>query len=157
MVQPQRHQGKARMFVRGITSKRRPRRDSVENDIEARASTYADNVPDITLDDTNTTLDGKRYSLSHDDRPPRAYWKKTLWEDVRVGEFVKIMNESIPADILICATSEEDNVAYVETKNLDGETNLKSRDALQILTDLRAAADCAGKQRFSCRMRSPGY
>ena len=62
----------------------------------------------------------------------------TTWEDVRVGDIVKIMdNESIPADVMICATSEEENMAFVETKNLDGETNLKSRNAVPQLTHLR--------------------
>ena len=74
----------------------------------------------------------------------RPHWKPTLSEDVRVGDFVKILdNESFPADILICATSEDDNVAFVETKNLDGETNLKSRHAVQALTGLRNAKECA--------------
>ncbi|KAI9508448.1 phospholipid-translocating P-type ATPase [Russula earlei] len=75
---------------------------------------------------------------------PPAHWKGTTWEDLRVGDFVKIVDhESIPADILICATSEDENVAFVETKNLDGETNLKSRHAVPALTHLRNAADCA--------------
>ena len=74
----------------------------------------------------------------------RPHWKKTAWEDIAVGDFVKILdNESIPADILICSTSEEENVAFVETKNLDGETNLKSRNAVSALTNLRSANDCA--------------
>lgn len=74
----------------------------------------------------------------------RPHWKLTTWEDLKVGDFVKIMdNESIPADVLICATSEEENVAFVETKNLDGETNLKSRVACPVLTHLRTAGDIA--------------
>ncbi|KAK0464027.1 phospholipid-translocating ATPase [Armillaria novae-zelandiae] len=72
------------------------------------------------------------------------HWKKALWEDVRVGDFVKILdNESIPADILICATSEDENFAFVETKNLDGETSLKSRNAVPTLTRLMNAKACA--------------
>ncbi|KAH0830747.1 hypothetical protein J3R83DRAFT_2226 [Lanmaoa asiatica] len=92
---------------------------------------------------------GPPSELDHDhssDPPhsPNVYWTKILWEDVRVGDFVKILNnEPIPADILICATSEDENVAFVETKNLDGETNLKSRNASPALTDLRTAQDCA--------------
>ncbi|KZT02376.1 phospholipid-translocating P-type ATPase [Laetiporus sulphureus 93-53] len=74
----------------------------------------------------------------------RPHWKKIAWEDIKVGDFVKIMdNESFPADILICATSEDENVCYVETKNLDGETNLKSRTANPALTHLRSARECA--------------
>ena len=46
-------------------------------------------------------------------------------------------------DIMICATSEEEDVAYIETKNLDGETNLKSRNAVTGMTDLRTAEVCS--------------
>ena len=74
----------------------------------------------------------------------RPHWRQKAWEDTAVGDFVKVLdNESIPADLLICSTSEDENVAYVETKNLDGETNLKSRNAVPALTHLRTAADCA--------------
>ena len=77
----------------------------------------------------------------NDDRP---HWRRKAWEDTAVGDFVKVLdNESIPADLLICSTSEDENVAYIETKNLDGETNLKSRNAVPALTHLRTAADCA--------------
>jgi len=80
-------------------------------------------------------------------RDQKPHWGFTQWQDVRVGDFIKIVdNQSFPADILICSTSEDENVAFVETKNLDGETNLKSRHAVQELTFLRTAADCADKQ-----------
>lgn len=87
----------------------------------------------------------------------RPRWKRTTWEDLRVGDFVKIMDhESIPADILICATSEDENVAFVETKNLDGETNLKSRNAVPALTHLRNATACANpKSAFQVDCGSP--
>ncbi|KAI0823535.1 phospholipid-translocating P-type ATPase [Trametes gibbosa] len=84
----------------------------------------------------------------------KPHWKMTIWEDLRVGDIVKIMDdEPLPADILICATSEEENVAYVETKNLDGETNLKSRNACPSLTHLNTARACAKKEnafRINC-------
>ncbi|OCB86698.1 phospholipid-translocating P-type ATPase [Sanghuangporus baumii] len=86
----------------------------------------------------------RRSHLFHRRDPTRPHWRRTAWEDVRVGDFVKIVNEeAFPADILICSTSEEENVCYVETKNLDGETNLKSRNAVPMLTHLRSADDCA--------------
>lgn len=34
-------------------------------------------------------------------------------------------NEFVPADVLILGTSEKKGICYIETKNLDGETNLK--------------------------------
>jgi phospholipid-translocating ATPase len=84
-------------------------------------------------------------SATEDESLP--HWKKINWEDVRVGDFVKLVdNESFPADILICATSEDENMCYVETKNLDGETNLKSRSAVPELTHLRNAEACANRE-----------
>ena len=38
-------------------------------------------------------------------------------------------DEYFPADVLILKTSELKNVCYIETKNLDGETNLKNKKA----------------------------
>ena len=38
-------------------------------------------------------------------------------------------NEFFPADIIVLATSAPKNICYVETKNLDGETNLKHKIA----------------------------
>ena len=38
-------------------------------------------------------------------------------------------DEFLPADILILNTSEPKGVCYIETKNLDGETNLKQKIA----------------------------
>ena len=38
-------------------------------------------------------------------------------------------NDAIPADILILATSEPNGICFIETKNLDGETNLKQKGA----------------------------
>ncbi|KAG6376326.1 hypothetical protein JVT61DRAFT_2307 [Boletus reticuloceps] len=119
---------KSRTFVRGIIPKRiRPRSDpEVASD------------PAIEYDHDHSSDPVPHYETSD------IYWSNILWEDVRVGDFVKVMNnEPIPADILICATSEDENVAFVETKNLDGETNLKSRNASPALSDLRTAKDCA--------------
>ncbi|KAF8880731.1 hypothetical protein CPB85DRAFT_1442956 [Mucidula mucida] len=85
-----------------------------------------------------------------------ACWKDTTWEDVRVGDFVKLRGDHpFPADILICATSDDENVAYVETKNLDGETNLKSRNALPALTDLRDANACSNATPFQVQCDRP--
>lgn len=141
---------KSRTFVRGIIPKRRPKRKDVntsgENDVEsAAAAPKPAHDPDIEYDWADSMVEGEHHFFGHGEST-RPHWKKTLWEDVRVGDFIKIMNnEPIPADVLICSTSEDENVAYVETKNLDGETNLKSRNASPALTDLRTAADCASK------------
>ncbi|WVZ00615.1 hypothetical protein V8G54_026684 [Vigna mungo] len=54
------------------------------------------------------------------------------WRDIRVGEVIKIKaNEPIPCDIVLLSTSDPTGVAYVQTINLDGESNLKTRYAKQ--------------------------
>ncbi|KAJ3234099.1 hypothetical protein HDU81_001721 [Chytriomyces hyalinus] len=57
-------------------------------------------------------------------------WIKTSWGTVKVGDIVLLRKDDpIPADILILNTS-EDGLCYTETKNLDGETNLKIRKGM---------------------------
>ena len=75
--------------------------------------------------------------------PGKARFKKDYWKNVQVGDFVRIYNEDqIPADIVILSTSDPDGACYVETKNLDGETNLKVRQALHSGHEVRHAKDC---------------
>lgn len=76
-------------------------------------------------------------------RPETARFKKDYWKNVRVGDFVRLYNdEEIPSDIIVLATSDADGACYIETKNLDGETNLKVRTALYSGRDIKRARDC---------------
>ncbi|KIW20668.1 hypothetical protein PV08_01245 [Exophiala spinifera] len=73
----------------------------------------------------------------------RARFKKDYWKNVQVGDFIRIYNdEQIPADVVVLSTSDPDGACYVETKNLDGETNLKVRQALQAGRKVKHARDC---------------
>ena len=52
------------------------------------------------------------------------------WKHLRVGDIVKVYNKQrIPSDLILLATSHKKGDCFIETKNLDGETNLKSRMA----------------------------
>lgn len=63
-------------------------------------------------------------------------FSKKCWKEVKVGDIVRVQNnEEIPADIMILSSSDEDNCCFVETKNLDGETNLKVKQALKLTTE----------------------
>lgn len=73
----------------------------------------------------------------------KGRFKKDYWKSVQVGDFVRIYNEDqIPADVVILSTSDPDGACYVETKNLDGETNLKVRQALHSGRKIKHAKDC---------------
>ena len=51
---------------------------------------------------------------------------QTRWSKVKVGDVVRVNeNEFFPADMIMLSSTEEQGVFYVETKSLDGETNLK--------------------------------
>ncbi|EGX45934.1 hypothetical protein AOL_s00112g123 [Orbilia oligospora ATCC 24927] len=84
-----------------------------------------------------------------------AKFKRDNWKNVRVGDWVRIYNnEEVPADIIILATSDADGACYVETKNLDGETNLKVRHALHCGAGIKHARDCE-KARFTVESEGP--
>ncbi len=57
------------------------------------------------------------------------------WHQVEVGTLVMVLtgddacSPMIPSDLVLIATSSEDGTAFIETANLDGETNLKLREA----------------------------
>lgn len=63
-------------------------------------------------------------------------YKRLLWRDVRVGDLVHLSNnEVIPADILLLRSSDPNGLCYIDTCNLDGETNLKPRQVVRGFTD----------------------
>lgn len=53
------------------------------------------------------------------------------WTDVQVGDALVVRDdENFPADLLCLWSSLDDNVCFIRTTNLDGETNLKIRKPL---------------------------
>lgn len=60
-------------------------------------------------------------------------FREAKWASIKVGDFVKLQSrETIPCDIVVLSVAEKEGmppqgICYVETKSLDGETNLKVR------------------------------
>ena len=72
-------------------------------------------------------------------------------QDIKVGHVIEVRrNDRIPADIVLLSSSHDEGISYIETTNLDGETNLKLRKSLQAtqglteqqLGTLNAAVEC---------------
>ena len=54
--------------------------------------------------------------------------KKVIWKNVRVGQYVLVRDkEQLPADVVVVCSSNGDG-CFIETSNIDGETNLKIRE-----------------------------
>ncbi|KAI1792323.1 phospholipid-transporting ATPase 1 [Ganoderma leucocontextum] len=71
-----------------------------------------------------------------------ARWERTLWKKLEVGDIVLLReNEQVPADIVVLSTSDPDNMCYLETKNLDGETNLKPRKSVRGTASITSEED----------------
>lgn len=74
--------------------------------------------------------------------PGTAQWERTLWKKLEVGDIVLLReNDQVPADIVVLSTSDQDGTCYLETKNLDGETNLKLRRSLKATSSLQSEED----------------
>ena len=78
----------------------------------------------------------------HTTQPQEGSWNQAFWQDLRVGDILFIgKDQAIPADVVLLATNELDGQCYVETQNLDGETNLKLRTAPTRTRWIRSAED----------------
>ncbi|RXN03975.1 phospholipid-transporting ATPase IA isoform X2 [Labeo rohita] len=76
--------------------------------------------------------------------------KEVIEDLVVVGDIVKVNGKDfVPADAILLSSSEPQGMCYIETSNLDGETNLKIRQGLQITTDIK---DIDSLMRLSGRM-----
>ncbi|RWW24962.1 hypothetical protein BHE74_00005483 [Ensete ventricosum] len=73
------------------------------------------------------------------------------WQKIRVGDIVKVEKDQFfPADLLLLSSSYEDGICYVETMNLDGETNLKVKRSLEVTL---ALDDDAAFRNFTATIR----
>ncbi|WZZ68387.1 hypothetical protein YC2023_079757 [Brassica napus] len=71
------------------------------------------------------------------------------WKTLSVGDIVKVeKNQFFPADLVLLSSSYEDAICYVETMNLDGETNLKVKQGLEVTSSLREDFNFKGFEAF---------
>lgn len=93
-------------------------------------------VSRVSLQEGRGVVDYRRHT------PGTAKWERTLWKKLEVGDVVLLReNDQVPADLVLLNSSDPDGNAFVETKNLDGETNLKVKKCLKATIGIQTEED----------------
>lgn len=57
-------------------------------------------------------------------------FEEVEWSKVLIGDICRVRTEDMfPADLILIASSTDGGIAFIETASLDGEKNLKPRNA----------------------------
>lgn len=69
-------------------------------------------------------------------------WKQQPWRYVKPGDIIKIIGDvAVPADFIIISSANENGIVYIETAELDGETNLKMRVSPLVFKEINNTDD----------------
>ncbi|RCK59111.1 Phospholipid-transporting ATPase DNF2 [Candida viswanathii] len=148
-----------KFFQSNFTKKGRANKARQET-VEVKRKSFDSDVasPRSSLDHVQTYGEALRLSTtnrSHHHRDKILKFARNYWKNVRVGDVLRIYNnEEVPADCIVLATSDEDNFCYIETKNLDGETNLKAKQGIRYSDNVGKADDLIDVE-FEMESESP--
>ncbi|KJR88558.1 phospholipid-translocating ATPase [Sporothrix schenckii 1099-18] len=100
----------------------------------------AGSVPLRTVTSANVAADLDRVQSPRADEDNSAIgrmpWSAVQWQELRVGDVVRLRRDDpVPADMIVLHASGPNGIAYIETMALDGETNLKTKQACALLSE----------------------
>jgi phospholipid-translocating ATPase len=106
------------MAKEGFDDYRRHILDRVEN----RNTVDVLRVEQVNYDEGITESDGARS------------WIEVKWAAVKIGDIIRLRrDDAIPADLVLLYSNGPSGMAYIDTAALDGESNLKARQASPLL------------------------
>ncbi len=112
-------------------------------------------IKELVEDFKRHSADRKVNQTEVDVLTPEGQIIRKMWKDVQVGNILKVKNDKFfPADLILMSSSEPNGICYIETSNLDGETNLKIRSS-HPLTRNRVSASELSKLRGHVLAEAP--
>lgn len=90
-------------------------------------------LEDLRRQKQDIEVNNRMVKVYHDN----CNFENKKWMDLKVGDIIKVeKDEYFPVDLILLSSSYEEGICYVETTNLDGETNLKLKQSLEVTSNL---------------------